>query len=139
MFQINESFVPLEAIAFWMSPRDAKYLVYFFEDGEEKTLAMEIFFNPVAMTRVGESIYGNLEISFSQPVLFQTPPLGILRTQSLTQLDEVIACQDISFQEFFSCLNNEAMLQLQALNLTCGNHLMRVVVFFPLRNVNQRH
>lgn len=58
MFHIDESFVPLEAIGFWMSPRDAKYLVYFFEDGEEKTLTMEIFFNPVSMTRVGESING---------------------------------------------------------------------------------
>ena len=61
MFHIEETFVPLEAIAFWMAPRDAKYLVYFFEAGEEKTLSMEIFFNPVAMTRVAESINGNIE------------------------------------------------------------------------------
>lgn len=52
--------------------------------------------------------------------------VGILRTETLTQLDEVIACKDIDFQEFFSCLHEEALVQMAAKNLTCGNHLMRV-------------
>ena len=54
-FYIEESFAPLEHIAIWMHPREENYLVYFFQRGEEVTLALELFFNPVAMSAVGKS------------------------------------------------------------------------------------
>ena len=50
----------------------------------------------------------------------------VLRTQSLTQLDEVIACKDIAFKEFLSCLNEETVKQLLESNLNCTHHLHRV-------------
>ena len=56
LFQVKETLAPLEYATFVVHPNNVSYLVYIFEEGEEKSLTFEVFFNPVSMMDFEESL-----------------------------------------------------------------------------------
>ena len=60
------------------------------------------------------------------------PFIALLRTSSITQINDVVACDDVSFKTFMDCVVAKQTRNLAKANVTCGGVTLKERISIPI-------